>query len=134
MPGGRHRRRRRHGRSGAGFLEPALLLLLHRGPAHGYELIERLAEFGRLDVHPSVIYRVLRDMDARGWITSAWETQETQGPPRRVYQLTVLGDEVLGAYVQELEETYRRIGDLITAYRRHMDQGKGEYHSPAPER
>jgi len=128
MPGGRRRRRRRHGRGGAGYLEPALLLLLHHGPAHGYELIERLAEFGQQDMHPSVVYRTLRDMDASGWVTSVWEAKETQGPPRRIYRLTALGSEMLDAYVQDLEKAHRRIGNLIAAYRRHMDKGKGEHH------
>ena len=79
-------------------------------------------------LHPSVAYRALRDMDERGWVTSSWEEDETQGPPRRVYRLTSLGDEVLEAYVLDLRQTRDQIGSLIDAYDRHMKDGAGEHH------
>ena len=128
MPGRRRRRRWGRSRGGVWFLEPTLLLLLHHSPAHGYTLIEQLGEFGLQDLHPSVAYRVLRDMDTRGWVTSSWDTEQAQGPPRRVYRLTKLGDEMLGAYVQDLQQAHGQIGDLIDAYHRHLEEDKGEHH------
>ena len=110
------------------FLEPALLLLLHHGPAHGYTLIDQLAEFNLSDVDPSAVYRVLRDMEGRGWVTSSWEEEETQGPPRRVYRLTAQGDEMLGWWIEDLQETSGMIDDLLEAYTRHMQEGRGEHH------
>jgi DNA-binding PadR family transcriptional regulator len=110
------------------FLEPVLLLLLHQGPAHGYTLIEQLGEFGLEGLHPSVVYRALRDMDEKEWVTSSWEVDETQGPPRRVYRLAAQGDEVLGAYMQDLRQTHEQIGDLMDIYDRHMKEGEGEHH------
>jgi len=112
----------------ARMLEPALLLLLHRAPAHGYTLLERLGEFGLEEVNPSVVYRALREMESRGWVSSTWDDERTQGPPRRVYSLTALGDEVLGGGVQDLREMRCMIDDLLGAYSRHMEEGKGEYH------
>jgi len=70
----------------------------------------------------------LRDMDETDWVTSSWEVDETQGPPRRVYHLTALGDEVLGAYMQDLRQTHEQIGDLMGAYNRHIEKGEGEHH------
>jgi len=110
------------------FLEPTLLLLLHYGPAHGYTLLERLGEFGLGGLNPSVVYRALRDMEGRGWVTSTWDTEQTQGPPRRVYHLTALGNEALGLWTQDLQETRRLIDHVLGAYSRHMEEGKGEYH------
>jgi PadR family transcriptional regulator PadR len=110
------------------MLEPALLLRLHYGPAHGYTLLEQLREFGLGDVNSSVVYRVLRDMEERGWVTSAWDEEQAQGPPRRVYRLTALGDEVLGWHTQELREARGMIDHLLGAYTRHMEEGKGEHH------
>lgn len=128
MPGRRHRWRGGHTQQGVWFLEPTLLLLLHHGPAHGYTLIERLRTFGLQDLHPSVVYRVLRDMDEQELVTSNWETDETQGPPRRVYRLTEVGDEALKVYMQELQQTRAQIADLMAAYDRHMREGQGEHH------
>ncbi|HEY75672.1 MAG TPA: PadR family transcriptional regulator [Thermoflexia bacterium] len=110
------------------FLEPTLLLLLHHGPAHGYTLLERLGEFGLGGLNPSVVYRALRDMEGRGWVTSFWDDEQTQGPPRRVYRLTALGNEALALWTQDLEETRRLIDRLLSAYHRHMEEGEGEHH------
>lgn len=110
------------------FLEPTLLLLLHYGPAHGYTLLERLGEFGLEGLNPSVVYRALRDMEGRGWVMSAWDEKETQGPPRRVYRLTPLGDEVLGLWTQDLEETRGLIDHLLRTYRDHMQEGESDRH------
>lgn len=128
MPGRRRRQRRGRSRGGVWFLEPVLLLLLHQGPSHGYTLIEQLSAFGLESLHPSVAYRALRDMDEKGCVTSNWDVDETQGPPRRVYRLTAQGDEVLGAHMQDLHETHEQIGDLIEAYSRHVEEGGGEHH------
>lgn len=116
------------GRRAVRMLEPALLLLLHQGPAHGYTFLDQLGEFGLGDLNPSVVYRALRDMEERGWVTSTWDEKETQGPPRRVYQITELGDTVLAQWAQDLEESRRRIDHLLSVYRLHMAEGEGEHH------
>ncbi len=110
------------------FLKPALLLLLHYGPSHGYTLLERLGEFGLEDINPSVVYRALREMEDQGWVTSTWDEEQTQGPPRRVYRLTALGDEALGLWTRDLQETRGLIDHLVGTYSRHMEEGEGEYH------
>ena len=110
------------------FMEPALLLLLHHGPAHGYPLIEQLKEYGLVDIDSSSVYRALRDMEGRGWVISYWDEEQTEGPPRRVYRLTALGDEILALWTQDLHETRDMIDYLLSAYRRHMEQGQGEHH------
>ena len=127
---GRGHRWRRRGasRRAVRFVEPTLLLLLHYGPAHGYTLIERLGEYGLADTDPSAIYRALRDMEERGWVTSFWEEEQTQGPPRRVYRLTELGDEVLNWWSRDVRETAQIIDRLLDTYVRHMEEGEGDYH------
>ncbi len=122
--GGRGRRGR--GRRAVRILGPVLLLLLHHDPAHGYTLLERLDEFGLAHFDPSAVYRMLRDMEAKGWVASTWDEEQSQGPPRRVYQMTTLGDEVLALWAQELEESRERIDYLLAVYRRRMEEVEGE--------
>ena len=126
MQGRRHRCRQ--GRRGGWLQEPALLLLLHQGSAHGYTLSEKLADLGIEDLHPRVVYRALRGMEENGWVTSDWDEEETQGPPRRVYSLTDLGNEALQSCIQTLWQTRDQIDDLIETYRQHMEKGQGDYH------
>ncbi len=131
MPrGDGHGRRRRRGRSRrtARLMQPALLLLLHQGLSHGYALLERLDEFGLGQVDPSAVYRVLRDMEAQGWVVSSWDEHETQGPPRRVYSLTAQGDEALALWTADLEETRTSIDRVLERYSQHMQEGQGEHH------
>jgi poly-beta-hydroxybutyrate-responsive repressor len=110
------------------ILKPTLLLLLHHGPAHGYTLIEDLEGYGLDDVNPSVVYRALRDMEERGWVASSWDDEETKGPPRRVYSLTGLGDEVLTWWTEDLRETRRVIDTILETHTQHMEDGEGAHH------
>jgi PadR family transcriptional regulator PadR len=121
-------RGRGRGRRAVRMLEPVLLLLLHQGSAHGYTFLEQLGEFGLEGLNPSVVYRALRDMEEMGWVTSTWDEEQTQGPPRRVYSITASGNEMLTSWTQDLEESRRRIDHLLEVYRRHMEEGEGEYH------
>ncbi len=134
MPRGR--RRRMGGRSGGPcptriyrFMEPCLLLLLHRSSSHGYSLQDELKEFGfeEAPVDPSVVYRALREMEEQGLLTSTWDT-EGSGPPRRVYRLTAQGDEYLTRWVADLRETDRVLHGFFAAYDEHMREGEGEHH------
>jgi len=86
------------------FMRPCLLLLLREQPAHGYDLLERLAPFGFGRDDPGRLYRVLRALEAEGLVHSAWEPSDT-GPHRRTYTLTRPGMEALHAAAQELVAT-----------------------------
>ena len=112
-----HGRRRQSGRT-AHLLEPALLSSLLDGPAHGYALAEALAGFGLGDVSLRRIYRMLRDMEERGWVASDWNTERTQGPPRRVYVLTSEGEQVLADWTEYLRESRTAIDRLLDVYHR----------------
>jgi poly-beta-hydroxybutyrate-responsive repressor len=111
--------------------ESVLLLLLHHEPAHGYTLLEGLEEFGLSEVDPSAVYRTLRAMEDRGWVTSSWDAEETLGPPRRVYSITDAGDEVLAVRIQHLDETRRMLNRLVSAYRDHMEVCEGQHYPRA---
>jgi PadR family transcriptional regulator PadR len=110
--GGRRGRRRV-----ISFLQPCLLVMLHRGEAHGYSLLNGLDEFGfnldRLD--PSLVYRALREMEAASLVTSEWG-DESLGPQRRVYQITQEGEQALAQWVADLRRTRQEIDHLLTAY------------------
>jgi len=113
------------------FLEPCLLLLLHKRNAHGYELAEAIKPFGFDERHPvdsSLIYRTLRRLEADGMVTSDWDTVSSAGPARRVYHLTEAGDRYLAAWMADLRETARMLMAFLAEYEQHMAEEEGEYH------
>ncbi len=103
----------RHSPLTISLLEPVLLILLKELPRHGYTLLADLETLGMTSIHPSVVYRTLREMEGLEWIVSDWETDQTQGPPRRTYRLTAQGEEALRNWQHELEKTKNLISDLL---------------------
>ena len=116
MPRGYGRGRGRRQRV-MSFLQPCLLLMLTHGEAHGYSLLDELAEFGfnpdRFD--PSLIYRALREMETSDWVISRWD-DDSQGPRRKMYQITQKGEDYLQLWVADLRRTRDEIDALIAAY------------------
>jgi PadR family transcriptional regulator PadR len=128
MPG-RHGRRRGGGRRQGrvmSFIQPCLMLMLHRGKAHGYNLLNGLGEFGfavdQLD--PSLVYRALRDMEDSGLVTSEWD-DDSLGPQRRMYCITKQGESGLTEWVASLHRTRQEIETLIAAYEQVEQGSKG---------
>jgi poly-beta-hydroxybutyrate-responsive repressor len=92
------------------ILRPSLLLLLAEKESHGYELFDKLGEFG-FDpdcLDSSIIYRDLREMESQGLITSNWD-DDSKGPRRRVYQINEDGEQTLQDWVIRLENHQDRI-------------------------
>jgi DNA-binding PadR family transcriptional regulator len=110
-------------------LEPALLLLIHRSPAHGYALAEGLRELG-LEAYPtdiSAIYRILNELEAQGLVVSNQDAAQSAGPPRRVYALTEQGDVYLRAWVEDLRETDRLLHRFLQAFDAHQQEHQGDH-------
>ena len=124
MPGGRRGRGQGWRRAGKGqaqirrisrFLEPCLLYLLKNHSVHGYELIEGLKQFGfdTEELDPSIVYRVLRELEEEGMTISEWDTSGS-GAPRRVYTISEDGLSLLVWWVKELEETQEGINRFLS--------------------
>jgi PadR family transcriptional regulator, regulatory protein PadR len=99
------------------FLEPCLLLLLREDASHGYNLLDALQSFGFVkdSIDASVVYRILREMEQAGWVSSEWDT-EGSGPSRRIYHVTDKGEEYLRWWIADLQRTRDEIDNLIAAY------------------
>jgi PadR family transcriptional regulator PadR len=99
------------------FIQPCMLLLLHEKPAHGYELMDRLKEFGFEDgADPGLVYRNLRRMEEEGWIKSEWET-EGAGPAKRLYKVTAEGISLIHDWSLHIESSIQRLRYFQERYR-----------------
>jgi poly-beta-hydroxybutyrate-responsive repressor len=103
------------------YIQPAILMALLDGPSYGYQLLQRLPEYGFLrdEVPPGMIYRHLRQMEEEKLVESRWEA-EGSGPAKRVYVMTAEGGEVLEAWVAHMERRARRLLEFTDNYRRRI--------------
>lgn len=101
------------------YIQPSILMALLDGPSYGYQLLQRLPEYGflREEVPPGMIYRHLRQMEEEQLVESRWEA-EGSGPAKRVYVLTAEGGEVLEAWVAHMERKAGRLLRFVENYRR----------------
>jgi PadR family transcriptional regulator PadR len=90
---------------------PVILLMLRHWNSYGYELMEKLAAFGLQAMNPGTIYRMLRQMEKDGMVTSAWDTS-TSGPARRIYAITEVGEAYLQLWAESLEQ-YQKMMNLF---------------------
>ncbi|AOU97229.1 hypothetical protein BI364_03760 [Acidihalobacter yilgarnensis] len=103
----------RQGRHLASFA----LLLLAEEPAHGLGLhrdINTLLPDG-LKVDAGNLYRLLREMEARGSLRSGWRT-EGAGAARRVYEITPAGLKELGEWREDIARRREAFDLFIQRY------------------
>lgn len=93
------------------WLTPYVLLVLKEWETHGYDLMQRLLQFGFTGFDQSYLYRLLRHLEEQGLVSSSWDT-ENRGPARRVYGLTESGEAMLQNWAGAMN-LYRRQLDLF---------------------
>ena len=81
-----------------------------RRPAYGYQLITDLAETG-MPVEANTLYPLLRRLEARGLLESAWNTEGAK--PRKYYTATPLGLEALEALRGHWQATARNMNEIL---------------------
>ena len=105
------------------FVEPCVLLLLSKGASHGYGLMEDLEKHCGEKVDIGNLYRTLRKMEMRGWVTSSWDKNEA-GPDRRIYSIAQGGKEFLEIAVSSLVQTDKLIHRFLEGYQKKFQSNK----------
>jgi PadR family transcriptional regulator PadR len=98
------------------WLVPVTLVILRESTSYGYELMQRLMEFGFEAINPGTLYRALRKMEKDGLCESEWETASA-GPARRMYSITDAGGAYLDLWVESLEHFQHGMEAFFRAYR-----------------
>lgn len=97
------------------LVQPALLCIIASGPAHGYAVMQKLAESGLFnDAMPDSagVYRFLNNMENDGSLQAYWDTSET-GPARKCYKITSRGIACLRQWRKTLREHREFIDRLL---------------------
>ena len=90
-----------------GMLEYCILLLLKRQPAYASDMIQQLKE-AELLVVEGTLYPLLTRLKKDGLLAYEWQ-ESTQGPPRKYYELTPLGQQ----FLDELDKAWGEISNTV---------------------
>lgn len=90
-----------------GYLEYCILLILDKKPAYVSDIIQILKE-AKLIVVEGTLYSLLTRLKNSGFLEYKWQ-ESTQGPPRKYYEITTKGKELLN----ELEIAWNEIKNVV---------------------
>lgn len=95
-----------------GVLDLCILALLRDGPLYGYAVVDALSGRGIDLVAEGTIYPLLTRMEKAG-VLSSYRAPSPEGPPRKYYKITPLGEEELITGVNQWEGLNLQIGALF---------------------
>lgn len=96
-----------------GLLDMVILNLLQHGRCHGYEMVQAMKRVEGLQIREGNIYPILARLEEDGLI-SATKQPSTEGPPRKYYQITPLGRQM----VAEMNKHWDRMNESIQRIRK----------------
>jgi PadR family transcriptional regulator PadR len=92
-----------------GVLEYSILAIICRRPVYGYDLIATLGGYEVLSTTEGTVYPLLRRLEKNGLIVSFWKETAPGTPPRRYYDLTENGAQVLAMMDTEWHKVVQSI-------------------------
>jgi poly-beta-hydroxybutyrate-responsive repressor len=106
------------------FVEPCLLFFLSQQQSYGYELMDKLDQFGfqKTKPDPAMVYRTLRSLEKEECVISKWDTKGA-GPAKRNYELTSKGLSLLHAWADGITLRKQALEIFLKLYKKQF-QGK----------
>ncbi len=96
-----------------GLLDTVILNLLRTGRCHGYEMVQSLKQITALRIREGNIYPILARLQTDGLATCHQEPSR-DGPPRKYYEITKLGQET----VAEMNKHWDELTESICSIRK----------------
>jgi len=93
-----------------GLLDLVILKFLDTKPMHGYQIITQIRKNFGVYFGPSTIYPLLGLLEKKECIKSTWDLNNDR--PRKVYRLTVAGQNLLAVSEDSLGLTLRKVENI----------------------
>jgi len=93
-----------------GLLDLVILQFLNSKPMHGYQIISSIRKNFGVYFGPSTIYPLLNSLEEKGYIKSQWDLNNER--PRKVYELTTEGQNLLSFTENSLNHICRKISNI----------------------
>lgn len=95
-----------------GTLEGSILGIISMEEIYGYEISQRLCEYGFGNISEGTIYPLLLRLEKNGLIVATFRKSE-QGPKRKYYSLSGKGEEELKSFITSFNEMEQAIHKLM---------------------
>src|SRR6476620_6805500 len=95
-----------------GILDGCRLAIINEKESYGYEMAERLSEYGFGTVSEGTIYPLLMRMQREGLVTSV-RKNSTAGPKRKYYSLTEKGNQALKDFLSMWSQLEKSVNGII---------------------
>lgn len=93
-----------------GVLELCVLSMLTKKDCYGYELVNEISK--NIMIAEGTIYPLLKRLKDEGYLTTYLEESQ-EGPPRKYYKLTPLGEKTKRALAAEWFSFVRGVGNIV---------------------
>lgn len=93
-----------------GLLDLVILQFLNAKPMHGYQIISSIRKNFGVYFGPSTIYPLLNSLEEKSYIKSQWDLSNER--PRKVYELTNEGENLLNFTENSLNHICRKISNI----------------------
>ena len=95
-----------------GLLEVCILEIINKKETYGYELCEKLIEFGFTEITEGSVYPILIRLEKRSFISSTMRVSPF-GPMRKYYHITKLGELELREFINSWKEIRKNIDNVL---------------------
>lgn len=93
-----------------GVLEICVLTLISKKDMYGYEIVQNISKV--IDVNEGTIYPILRRLTKEAYFET-YILESTEGPARKYYKITKLGNENLKKLLSEWRAFVKAVNTLI---------------------
>lgn len=99
-----------------GNVDTVILKVLYEGDRYGYDLIKQINARGdgQWEIKQPTVYACLKRLEKQGFVTSYWDSSESDGGRRKYYSLTESGKDVFIRYKNEFERATALFGGIIS--------------------
>jgi DNA-binding PadR family transcriptional regulator len=99
-----------------GYIRVAVLIVLNKQPAHGYEIMKEIRDKTKGFWKPTAggVYPILRDLKKTGYIEREWSTQKNR--KRKVYKITETGRIILKRAILKQSEIANGMNALFQEF------------------
>ncbi len=96
-----------------GILDGCLLAIIKNKEVYGYELAEKLADYGFDNFSEGTIYPLLLRMQKEKFVTSTLK-KSTAGPKRKYYSLTEKGEDELRDFLDRWDYLQTSVNNVLS--------------------